>query len=262
MYALYLIYLSIYTKKGSMFGYYNVPLELAKEGISVSLESDGEGFMYRSECAGMKVEKIILARTGKVLINPVEPLNTPKVLTSALLIEFEKSLLVEPKATRKIIITYPIEIGVFISAKNARAEQPKNASIELLDILTLAKQKFTLYGNPRKGVICKYWRSKVHASIPAVNPLHEGVIELSITNTTPEWVEVTKAVFNAYGMKIYYNDDLVAMKATMKLLHGHLAETDFVDAPLLEAGMTKSLELYTAKKLPVVITKFVMEEGL
>lgn len=235
-----------------MFGYYDIPLEIVTEEISLSLEREGDDFIYRSECAGARLEKILLARTGKVLINPIEPLNKPKELTSSLLIEFEKSLLVEPKATRKIFITYPIEIGVFISS---------NGDVEVLDILTLARQKFTLYGNPRSGVICKYWRSKVCSTRPTVNPVHEGVIELNITNRTSEWVNLTKVIFNAYGMKIYYRDDLVAMRATMKIVHKHNAETDFIDAPL-EEGMTKAMELYTAKKLQVTTTKFVMGVGL
>ncbi len=235
-----------------MFGYYDIPFEIAKEGITLSLERERDHFIYKSECAGTKVEKILLASKGKVLINPVEPLNKPKELTSSLLIEFEKTLLVEPKTTQTIFITFPMEIGVFVSS---------NTDTEVLDILTLAWQKFTLYGDPRRGVICKYWRSNVYSAKPPVNPLHEGVIALSITNTLDDWVALSKAVFNAYGMKIYYRDDLVSMKATMKITSGRLAETDFVDAPL-EPGMKKSLELYMSRKLPVTTTKFVMEAGL
>ena len=78
---------------------------------------------------------------------------------------------------------------------------------------------------------------------------------------TSGWVKLTKVIFNAYGMKIYYRDDLVAMRATMKIVHKHNAETDFINAPL-EEGMTKAMELYTAKKLQITTTKFVMEVGL
>ena len=235
-----------------MYGSYNIPFELEEEGIALSLEKEGKGFIYRSACAGARLEKILLARTGNVFINPIEPLNKPKELTSSLLIEFEKALLIEPEATKKIFITYPIEIGVFISTKTA---------VEVLDIFTLVRQKLTLSGDPRSGVICKYWRSNVYSSAPSVNPLHEGIVELSIKNTTKGWVKVTKAIFNAYGMKIYYRDDLVAMKATMKIMPGNLAETEFVDAPI-EPGMKKSLELYTVRKLAVKTTKFIMEAGL
>lgn len=235
-----------------MFGYYDVPLGIVKEGITLSVEREGEVLLYRRKSVDENVEKILLTRNGKILINPVEPLNKPKELTSYLLIEFERTLVVEPRATRKIYVKFPVEIGVFISG---------NKNFEILDILTLMKQKFTLYGDPRSGVICKYWGSEVYSSMPSVNPLHEGVMELSITNTTIKWVEVTKAVFNAYGMKMYYSDDMVSMKANMKIMDGKIAETDFFDSAL-EKGMKKSLELYTVRKLAVVATKCVMGAGI
>ena len=171
-----------------MFGYYDIPLKIAKEGISLSVEREGEVLLYRRESVDEKVEKNLLASTGKILINPVEPLNKPKELTSYLLIEFERTLVVEPGATQKIYAKYPLEIGVFISGKG-------NENFKILDIFTLMKQKFSLYGDPSSGVICKYWGSAVYSSIPSVNPIHEGVVELSITNTSTEWVEVTKAFF-------------------------------------------------------------------
>jgi hypothetical protein len=90
-------------------------------------------------------------------------------------------------------------------------------------------------------VICKYWKSSVYATEPSLNRIEEGLIELAVTNTTAGWVEVTKALFNAYGMKIYYNDEKVSIKANIKLKGGQSAETEFIDDPLVE-GMTKSLE--------------------
>jgi hypothetical protein len=235
-----------------MFGTYTIPLEIAAAGISLTIERDGEGLRYRSTCNDTTVEKLLLTRAGEVLINPVEPLNRPKELTATLLIELEKTLVVEPGTTKTVFLTFPIEIGVFITT---------NENVEVLDIFTLVPQKFTLYGDPRSGVICKYWRSTVSASIPTVNPLFEGVIQLRISNTTSDWVNVTRAVFNAYTMKIYYSERLVTMRATMKILLRHLAETLFIDEPL-EQGMAKSLELYTARKLQVPLTKFMMEAGL
>jgi hypothetical protein len=235
-----------------MFGSYDAPLGIEKEGISLSVERAGEIMTYRRQCGDEKVEKMLLTSTGTILINPVEPVNKPKEITSSLLIEFKTSLVVEPAATKKIYVTYPVEIGVFIAM---------DKKYEVLDIFSIQKQKFTLYGDPRSGVICKYGKSEVYSSIPSVNPLLDGVIELSITNTVSEWVNVTKAIFNAYGMKLYYSDDMVYMKATMKINNEKTAETGFVDSPL-ERGMKKSLELYTVRKLAVVSTKFVMEGGI
>jgi len=235
-----------------MFGLHKVPLRIEKAGISLRVRKEGEVLVYRRECRGEKVEKTLLTSNGKILINPIEPLNTPKEITPYLLIHFEKALLVEPKITTEVFLTFPVEIGIFVS---------QNEHFEICDIFTIAKQKFTLYGDPRSGVICRYWGSNVHSSIPTGNPFQEGVLQLNIRNTTAKWIEVSKAVFNAYGMKIYYNDKKVSMKAELKLMSKGSAETDSIDSPL-EERMKKSLELYTTRKLAITTTKFMMEAGL
>ena len=235
-----------------MFGHYNVPLSIEREGISLSIQKDGKNLIYHRDCLGEQVEKHLLAGKGKILLNPVEPVNTPKALTPYLLIDFEKSLLSEPKKTRTIFITFPLEIGVYSST---------NKDFEILDIFTLAKQKFTLYGDPRNGVLCKYWKSPVYPTIPSLKPLQEGLIEIAVTNTNPQWVEVTRAVFNAYGMKLYYNKKTVSMKANINIKTRDSAETEFIDTPL-QKGMTDSLEVYTSRKISISKPKFSMEFGL
>lgn len=234
-----------------MFGSHEVPLNIENEGITLSIVKDERVLLYKRECLDEKTEKIILATNGRILINPIEPLSLPKEITTSFLIEFGKATIVEPKATMKIFLKFPVEIGIFTSG---------NTHFNNIDIFTLMKQKFTLYGDSRNGVICKYCKSDVYPAIPVVNPLQEGVLELEITNTTARWIEVTKAVFNAYGMKIYYSDELVSMRGTMTLERDS-AETDLINAPI-RPGMKKSLEHYTTRKIPVLTTKFVMEYGL
>lgn len=235
-----------------MYGEYNFPVNIEREGLHVTIERDGNSLVYRRDCLDEKVEKRLLAGGGKVLLNPVEPLNRPKVLTPHLLVAFEKILVVEPRISEKIFVTFPIEIGVYIST---------NKDFHLIDVFTFTRPKFTVYGDPRNGVLCKYWESGIHSSMPSTDPFHEGLIELSISNTMSDWIEVTKSVFNANGMKIYYNDRMVTMKAEMKLRAGNIAETDFQDSPLGN-GMINSLEIYSARRLSVTSPKFIMEYGL
>ena len=239
-------------KENSMFGHYNVPLSIAQEGISLSVQKDGKNLIYKRDCLGEQFEKHILAGKGKILLNPVEPVNRPKALTSYLLIEFEKALLSKPKETRTIFLRFPLEIGVYIST---------DTDFEILDIFTLTKQKFTLYGDPRNGVICKYWKSPVYSTIPSLSTLQEGLIDLAVTNTNSHWIELTKAVFNAYGMKLYYNNKTVSMKANINIKTKDTAETEFIDTPL-QKGMKKSLEIYASRKISIVKPKFIMEFGL
>jgi hypothetical protein len=239
-------------KVPGIFGLHDVPLSIVREGISLSIEREGGGLFYKRKCMYEEVENVFMSSNSKVLINPIEPLNKPKELTPYLLIKFEKSIFIEPTAKRNIFIKFPVEIGVFVHGKK---------DYQIIDILTLMKQKFTLYGSVESGIVCRYWKSDVYFTMPEVNPVYEGVIELSMTNTTMRWVEVTKAVFNAYGMKIYYSNDMVSMKANMRILSKKIAEIGFVGSHLGK-GMKRSLELYISRKIPMITTKVLMDEGI
>jgi len=236
----------------SLFSDYTIPLKIEKEGISLSIEREGEVFVYRRDCLEEKVNKLILSDENRIVIQPVEPCNSPKELSPYLLVEFERSLVVEPGIQRRVFLKFPVEIGVFISY---------GKDLELLDVFSKAKQKFTLYGDPRSGSICKHYRSDVYESSPSANPLYEGVLELSLGNSDSEWIEVSKAVFNSCGMILFFSSELVSMRAKMKIENNLTAETDFLDSPL-KKGMIRARKLFTEKKLPIVTPKFVMREGL
>jgi len=119
-----------------------------------------------------------------------------------------------------------------------------------------------LYGNPRNGVICKYHKSPVFTSIPSdVNPLINGLMKLKLINTTDRWIEVTKSVFDSYEMKVYFNENLVSMKANMKILTEKIAETEFVDSGI-KKGMKKALEMFESTKIAVTQKKYTMEDGI
>lgn len=247
-----------------MYGYYNPPFSVEKEGISISVEKIGDRWVYRRTLGTEEIEKIILG-DGKhiIIINPVEPLNTPKEITPNLLIEFEKTLLLAGGEKKRIYLTFPVEIGIFISDTG-------NKSLQLLDVLTLVRQKFTLYGEVSNGVICKHWKSSIHSTSPSPDPLQEGVIELTLRNTSSEWASISKAVFSAYGMKIYYNGD-VFMKARMDILNRTTAETGFELQHIsgeLKSHSVKNLKsrkeafgVYSLRKLGFVPLKFYMGWG-
>ena len=234
------------------YGGHGLPLTIKDRGISLSLQSQGTVLVYRRECSGEQVEKILSARGAEILINPVEPVNKPKEITPNLLIEFERPMMLEPEGSARVYVKYPVEIGVFVAGQ---------AAYELLDVLTLQGQKYTLYGDPRRGVLCRYWRSQIYPILPVADPVLEGVMELDLTNEADQWLQVTKAVLSAYGMKIYFDEQMVAMKATMRLFGERNAETDFQDSPLRE-GMRKAEELYTSRRLLLATPKFVMADGI
>jgi hypothetical protein len=235
-----------------MYGSYDLPVNINSEGIAIEVLREGKRVFYHRDSLGGEQEKILLVSEGNVLLNPCEPLNLPDAITPYLLVKMDKTLSVAPNSNNTIFLTFPVEIAVYLVSKK---------SVHLLDVFSRAAQKFTLYGEPNNGVICKRWASGVFSDIPETDPLVEGVIELRIRNETSNWLEVNKVVFNAYGMKIFYNDTRVVMKANMTLKGEAVAETEFEDSPF-EKNMEKALELYKIKKISVTSAKFLMEMGI
>lgn len=247
-----------------MYGYYDPPFSVEQEEVSISVERTGDRWTYRRTISGKnEVEKLILGDRKRIIINPVEPLNTPKEITPNLLIEFEKTLLLAGGKKKQIYLTFPVEIGVFISDAGNRNPQ-------LIDVFTLVRQKFTLYGEVSNGVVCKHWKSTLYSVSPVLDPLQEGVMELTLRNASSEWASISKAVFSAYGMKLYYDGD-VFMKARMDILSRNTAETGFDMQPIngeMKGYLIKDQKIrkeafgvYGLRKLGFVPLKFYMGWG-
>ena len=230
---------------------YNLPMEISTPEVSLSVERIINGYRYCRDMGGEKIEKIILSNYGKLYLNPTEPLNTPKEITPYLLLEFNQPIIVDPKTSTSVFVTVPLETACVFYINET--------DFTVVDIFTLTQPKFTLYGGISSGIVCKYWNTGVYFSIPPVDPRMIGVMKLNIRNSSSRWVEITKTVFSAYGMKLYYRCNLVSLKASMKIINEKTAETNFFDQPL-EEGMKSSIQLFSQNKLSFV-TKMVMKEG-
>lgn len=235
-----------------MFGSHKAPYKFDQEDLMISVGKIENGIRYGRICRDEDLSKVVSTKEARVVINPVEPLNLPEHITQFMLIEFENPLLVEPKTSHKIYLKFPLEIAVFIERKN---------DFRVIDILTLTKPKYTMYGKLETGPICRYYKSGVFLKIPSVDKYKEGILSLSVTNESNKWVEVTKAVFNAVGMKLYYGPERVTLKANMRLISELSAETSFLELQQKKDNILAK-ELFIARKLGLKTTKFLMEDGV
>ncbi len=235
-----------------MFGRHHYPITIDHDKIQIELKSEEKAIRYSRTCNDDNLVKDLFIEKAEFFIEPVEPMLLPEKITSNLLIEFENTILIEPKSSITIYLTFPIEIAAYTKHKK---------EIRRIDVFSLSRKKYTLYGDPEDGVLCKYWKSKVYNSIPKIEPFQEGIMALHIDNPNTEWCEIGQAVFNAFGMKIYYTDELVSLVAKMKVRDGFDAETSFQNKPI-KPLMMKSQEMFLSAKLAVGTGKFVMEHGL
>lgn len=233
------------------WGPHKLPVTLNLAGISIAIEKNNDGFLYRRDGAGENVEKIVLADKGNLILNPVEPLHKPAEICTHLLIELDQPVVVESRAKQVILVTFPLEVACILGRRGVGEH--------IVDIFTLCQSKLTLYGNIKNGLVCKYWKSDLFLTVPAVNPLEQGIMKIEIQNSLGRWTEVRRAVFSAYGMKLYYGPEMVSLNATMKLNSELTAETNFDDQPL-QPGMRKAAEQFSSRLIGQP-GRTVMEEG-
>ena len=237
---------------GFSWGPHKIPLQYDFEGVSITIEQSPGGLLYRREGEAGSAEKALLAEKGKLQLSPVEPFHTPSPLSAHLLIDLARPVVLEPRAAKTIIISFPLELAAAFSHRRSAGER-------ILDIFSLNRAKFTLYGGFTDGLLCKYWQSDIYKTAPQLNPLKEGVMKLAIQNQAAKWVEVKKAVFSAQAMKIYYSPHQVSLKGLMKINSETAAETSFIDQPL-QPGMNRALEQFSGRFLNLP-ARTLMEEG-
>jgi len=238
-----------------MFGVYGLDLNIEEKDIKIELSGKGAEKRYFRKVGNEEVEKKVYANKGEIIVSPVPPVNLPVNVSKHLMIELNKNIFIKPAAEQQLFVKFPLEIGVFLSDEK---------DIEPLDIFTKTNIKYTLYGAPEDGFVCRWWKSNIYDSIPEFDKFYEGVMKLKIKNSYNEWSEINKIVFNTLGMKIFYKD-YAYCSANLEIIKKSVGKTYF-DEKI--KGMNEAVDLYFAKsrRLGLSITKeiekeFFMERG-
>lgn len=234
-----------------MFGEFDYSFRYESGDVSVRVDQAEGFYQYSRKSGGESVTKVISGGPGAMVINPVEPVNLPREVTSYLEIHFTP-VAVEPASTQAVYLKFPVEIGVFLESKG---------DFDILDIFSLVKPRYSLYGPPEEGIITRYHESPVSGTIPPADRLKEGVVALRIANTSRSWLEVSRVVLDCRELFLYYGD-IVSLAARMDILSRDIADVRSEDRPLGE-GMKPSVLLSKARKtlLPEKIP-FMMEFGV
>lgn len=205
--------------------------------LTISIEQNMDMYRYHRELGKWKRDTNLSVKDGRMLLHPVEPLYLPEAVTDYLEIRFDE-VMIEPRGTSIIFLTFPIEIGVFIQTAGTTS---------ILDVVSFKTPKYSLYGNANRGVITRWHKSSVSAYPPRVPNYMEGVLRLQIENATDDWVTVSRAVIHEKGMQIYFDEHFVSMAAEMLITNTYTAAVTGIDRPLHE-GMTRSLRMYESRR--------------
>jgi hypothetical protein len=234
-----------------VFGRYERGFSYTDPEIYLRIDDTGTLPEYRRESGGLVIKKYLAAEYDTIHVHPVEPVNLPQEITHYLEIAFPPIVL-SPATNKKIYLTFPVEIGVFFE---------RHKEMNLLDVFSLVPAKFSLYGLPSTGIITRWYQSGIFSDIPKTDIHREGVLELTLINSSAATVEVSRAVFDSYGMQLFYGNR-VSMTATMEIISPLIASTTFAGIPP-DGCPNRSTDLYAARKFAVGPRKsFFMESGM
>jgi len=177
-------------------------------------------------------KKLLFSTKGSLIVEPFPPVFLPKKITSFILLEFESGVMVEPSGTSTFYTSFPVENGVIVAGKN---------DVEVVDVFSEEKPKYTLYGTIEQGVICRYCRAPVEFE-PEKKSDH-AVVKMSIKNRYREWVNVTKAVIDCNALNIFYSESSIrASNVTMEIQNREVATVRAEEKPP-ERNLTRAVSL-------------------
>ncbi|MDD1661678.1 MAG: DUF432 domain-containing protein [Methanomicrobiales archaeon] len=220
-----------------MFGEFSPPYSFERDGLSLSLEMREGHYQYRRDLTGKRVEKAISAGLSRLLVHPVEPFYTGSETAGHMELEFPP-LIIEAGATETIFLTFPVEIGIFVEGIR---------DTEVLDAFSVVPPKYSLYGSPHNGVITRFARTRHSREIPEVDGAREGVLKLTIRNTLPEWVKVSRVVMDSPEMHLY-SSEFAGLMGVMRIIGRETAEITGIDRAL-KGGMSRAHDFFTARRI-------------
>ena len=228
------------SKTGPSFAYgkFNFDYSINFQGLKLGFEDKNGMYNYKRDIVGWKHESNIATQTKTFYLQPIEPLNLPDNVTDFIEIEF-KEITIEPEGKAVVFLTIPIEIGVFLEARNGERN--------LLDIITFCHPKFSLYGAASRGVITRFHKSEVYAMPPSVENYKEGLLRLEIENDTDEWATVGRVVIYQKGLNLYYDETTVSASAKMIIRTHDVADVVGIDQPIREE-MTESVQVFEQRR--------------
>lgn len=234
-----------------MFGEIELPFKHVSERNMVTLKRFSGGVIYKRVSDEEEIKKRVHSSKATVSLEPVEPFNCPKMVTSHLLIELTRALVLPPKQSKSIYVKFPVEIGVLVK---------RSGKTKVIDVYTDNPPKYALYGDIREGSVCRYYGSDQYLKRPKAEPGTEGVINVQVKNATGTWKEISRIVFPGIAMKIYHSEKLVSAKARTRIIDDEKAETRFIDSPV-NKGQRRSFKMLTAKSYNPLASGFTMEGG-
>ncbi len=224
-----------------------VTLSNSRSGVELMFKKIGENvFQYRRKIGEVTVEKKLVIHDGVVGIYPTTPNIVYPEYSEYVYVKFLEEIVVESNSKAEFFIKAPLGVALTLSDN------------KMFDGFTL-NEKHALYGSLVKGVLTRYYSSKIYFEKPNDIVFGESAVKIEINNTSNEVAKVGKVVFPATGTSLYYGvDGYEAFYANiiMKIMDQGIAEVIVSEEKPVENLIESPIKIGSPKK------SFIMEWGI
>jgi len=241
------------------FGSRNPPFDITMGQHVLGMTSDGDTLRYERTWEGGSVSRELVGSIDEVVINPIEPVTLPKPVTNYLMVVLPTPAVIAPKGNTTLLTTFPVDIGVQVRS---------GSHWRLIDSFSLLAPRYTLYGDPANGVVCRHWKGTDISggdddTVESEEDFHlkEGTLILEVANTSGKFVQLERVVLSSHGMHIYHDGRNATMQALCRIQKGANAQTSCIDDPP-GSDMERAIDVYHSSVMNKDLEVFVMEWGL
>lgn len=215
--------------------------------VKLIFRSIGKGtYQYVREIGESEIENTLITSDNEVGIYPTTPNIIYPEYSEFVYVRFSNEVIIESGGETEFFIKAPV--GIVLTLENE----------EIFDGFTL-NEKHALYGSLVKGVLARYFVSKIHFEKPSNIAFGEAVVKVKIANVFDEVANVSKIVFPTTGVPLYYSvDGYEAFYANviMKVIDRGIAEITVLDEKPFDNLKESPVKIGSPKK------SFVMEWGI
>lgn len=163
----------------------------------------GGAYSYKRYSAGtLAAETTIISDKDGVIVGifPIAPLLTPKPVAKNVYLKFRPAVIMDQRSDAVVYTKMPIEIGVYRQSDDEEL---------LIDVFSLALQKYALYGSPEAGTVCRFAEADTSTTEDGISAekYTEATVRIRITNGIDNVIKISKVIVPMDGVVLDHTQD-------------------------------------------------------
>ena len=229
-------------------------INISNNALLLFNQDDGNSVFTYQRRVHEKIESKVLISTGvagdSVGIFPIPPIFIPKQISENIYLKFDAPIIVDQNEEIEIYAKIPIDIGVY---RQSRDEE------FMMDVFSINKPRYTLYGTPERGAVCRFAVTEVSKEPLLVKKYEEAIIRIRIKNSIENIIKINKVIIPVKDVILDHKNDDSLMSGIVEMTLDSTFSKEVVSVRLMDAKVKRPDITSAAAKGD--IRQFTMDAG-